>query len=143
MNPAKAPEERERTGNPGHRPIPAPLAELPGYEGLPPDAPDDLGAAGRAVWDRIWPVLVAWARPDLDRDLVRRYCQALDEREELRIASKRRSKYAWRDRVALGKLEDRLLIMERDLGLNPNGRKALGIRQEKPQPVRKLAKYVG
>lgn len=142
MNPSKSPEERELTGNPSHRPIPEPLAVIEGHSGGVPEAPDDLGPVGLATWGRIWPVLVAWARPDLDLNLARRYCQALDEREDLRVKANRKTRTAWRDRVSLQKLEDRLLVMERDLGLNPAGRKSLGIRQEKPKPVRKLDAYV-
>ena len=142
-NPPKSIEERERTGNPGHRPIPEPLAVIEGYVGAPPVMPPDLGPVGQAAWERVWPVLVNWSRPDLDFDLMRRYCQALDEREGLRAKlAKTRSRTVWREQVRLDKLEDRLLVMERDLGLNPNGRKTLGIKQEKPKPVSRLAKYV-
>jgi len=140
---------RIAAGNAGHRPIPEPLAIIEGAAGLPPEPPESLGEAGKAVWVRIWPTLRAWAVADLDIGLVMRYCQAHELRETLRDRVKGVQTRGSRGQMRLnpiiieiGRLEDRMLRMEHELGLSPAGRSALRIETKKPAPIRKLDKYI-
>jgi len=148
-NPPKPASVRIASGNPGKRPIPEPLAVIEGSFDLPPEPPEGLEEAGRAVWTRIWPILRSWAQVDLDSALVMRYCEAHDLRDRLRRRLRgittRGSMGQMRLNpllIEIGRLEDRMLKMEHELGLSPAGRSALRIETKKPAPARKLDKYV-
>src|SRR5687768_9523370 len=82
--PPKPVELKRLTGNPGHRPLPTAVLVLPSAQDRIPAIPHGLGKEGRKVWRRLWTSGGAWLSPELDVDLLRRLCEAHDEREQLR-----------------------------------------------------------
>lgn len=63
--PPKPVEVKRRAGNPGRRPLPAPVKVLNPAGGVP-SPPALLGAAGNALWESVWLHAQAWISPDLD-----------------------------------------------------------------------------
>ena len=82
--PPKPTEVKRRTGNPGHRPLPTPMAVLPAARLGVPRAPSTLKKDGKAAWRRLWGVGHAWLSPATDWDIMVRLCEAHDERAHLK-----------------------------------------------------------
>lgn len=83
--PPKPTELVRALGNPGKRALPAErdVVALRPADGIP-DAPDHFGERASAVWVRVWTAARAWLSPDTDLELLIRYCDAQDARDELR-----------------------------------------------------------
>jgi hypothetical protein len=74
-NPATPLEKKKMLGNPGKRAMPKPEITL--HAGAV-DPPEDLGAAGRALWSRVFDQGEIWVSPRIDFVLLERVCRALD-----------------------------------------------------------------
>lgn len=95
---------------------------------LPDDVPEplrELGPEGRRAWVRLWQLGKRWISTDLDIDHVTILCESIDERSLLRGEVLERGD--WRERVALRTLDDQILRMMGELGLNPMERAKLDV----------------
>ena len=75
--PAKPVEQKRHIGNPGRRPLPDSDGVMVLHSGRVP-APEDLGAAGRALWSKVFDEGEIWISPRLDLTVLERTCRALD-----------------------------------------------------------------
>jgi P27 family predicted phage terminase small subunit len=150
MNLPKTAEERQRTGNPGKRPISAPLAVITGSVEAVPDPPEHLGAEGTRRWVEVWSIADKWLVPTLDIALLVRYCEALDDRAALKAIVRKQGRMSEGSMrqpklhpaiSEIAAIDDRLVRWENELGFTPKGRRALHITHEKPKPVRAIDKY--
>lgn len=83
-NPPKPTERKRRSGNPGKRPLPSPVAIVPRAVGVP--EPPALERAGADLWGQIWTEAGDWLAPS-DRPAVELLCTLADERASwLRLA---------------------------------------------------------
>ncbi len=79
----RKPVERQRAlGNPGKRPLPAPVRLIPAPERRPA-APRSLGRAGKALWRTVHGT-ANWIAPS-DEPLVRLLAEAADERAAWKV----------------------------------------------------------
>lgn len=95
---------------------------------LPEGVPEplrELGPEGMRAWLRVWTLGSPWIRLDADIELVTILCESIDERSILRLEVLENGE--WRDRVALRTLDDQIMRMMGDLGLNPMERAKLDI----------------
>lgn len=76
-------EKKRALGNPGHRTLPDPQILIPRDSDIP-TTPDHLGEHGTELWQRVWSSCSAWVSSITDIALVIRYCEAADEREEMK-----------------------------------------------------------
>lgn len=131
-NPPKPNEIKRKTGNPGKRPLPAPMnvVALPMAQ-EPPEPPRPLGPEGMKLWNRVWDAGRAWISPTSDIEHVLILCETMDERSQLRLTVLRGSD--WRDRVALRSIDSQLTSMLSSLGFNPLDRSRLGIAEVQAQ----------
>ena len=93
----------------------------------PPDMEplQTLGAAGLALWGRIWAANDGTLL-NIDSHVVQMLCECADERQLLRTRVFVEGE--WRDRVALRTLDAEIEKMLTMLGLNPLARHRLGSR---------------
>lgn len=128
--PPKPLEEKRRIGNPGKRPLPdrAELVALPAAL-EPPNPHRPLGAAGRALWERVWTSGAGWISPGSDSEQVLITCEQIDERQALRVSVLREGH--WRDRGALRALDAQIMDGLAVLGFNPVDRSRLGVAEVK------------
>lgn len=75
-NPAVPVEKKRQLGNPGKRALPGEGAIV--LHAGRVDPPEDLGAAGRALWSRVFDEGEIWVSPRLDFTILERTCRALD-----------------------------------------------------------------
>jgi hypothetical protein len=75
-NPAVPVEKKRMLGNPGQRTLPGDDVMVL-HSGRVP-APEDLGAAGRALWLKVFDEGEIWISPRLDLTVLERTCRALD-----------------------------------------------------------------
>jgi len=135
----KKPVERQRkAGNPGHRPLPHPVAILPAPEG-PPDPPEGLSKSARGLWATIWSDGSAWLGPT-DAILVRLLVEAVQERDELleQVSATGRT---YRTKTGMirphpliaqvREIERAIVAMASLLGFTPTDRARLGIAEVK------------
>lgn len=130
VNPA-IPNERHRVrGNPGHKKLPdlATVATLEPAREIPQPL-RTLGTAGQSMWNRIWESGAVWLSPSTDIEYIQLMCEALDERQALRIQVLREG--SWRDRNQLRKLEAQLASMITEIGFTPAERTRLGVAEVK------------
>lgn len=144
-------EKRRITGNHRDHAPKQPVAVIEGAVDVIPDAPDHLGAEGRARWDQVWSVADKWLVPTLDIGLLVRYCEGFDERAywkgQLR-KGRMTTGSVGQPRVhpasqELAKLDERLTRWESELGFTPVGRARLHVEKRQKAPERKLDKYLG
>jgi P27 family predicted phage terminase small subunit len=69
-------EKKRMLGNPGKRALPGEDAVV--LHSGRVDAPEDLGAAGLRLWERVFGEGEIWISPRLDVELLERTCRALD-----------------------------------------------------------------
>jgi P27 family predicted phage terminase small subunit len=81
--PPKPVEIKRKTGNPGKRPLPAPISIVPASEG-PRAVPANLGVAGSDLWDAVWSAGTDWLASS-DAPLVTILAELADERESWRL----------------------------------------------------------
>ena len=81
VNPAVPVEKKRMLGNPGKRALPGEDAIVLHAGRVP--APEDLGAAGRALWSRVFDEGEIWISPRLDLSVLERTCRALDRAQVL------------------------------------------------------------
>ena len=122
--PPKPTERKRATGNPGGRPLPAPLALLPAPIQVPAP-PRPLSTHGRDLWERIWSGAHGWVSDRTDIDLALLVCEQVDERSVLR--HRVFTENHWRDRSALRALEDSIAKNLSALGMTPTDRARLGL----------------
>ena len=95
--PPKLTAEKERLGNPGQRPLPAPVALRLVPDAAAPAPPPGLRKAGKDAWARLW-WLNGRANPkpflESDAALLVRLCQAYDERDELRRVIRKEGRFS-------------------------------------------------
>jgi P27 family predicted phage terminase small subunit len=85
--PPKPIEQKRKSGNPGHRPLPDPPAVgkgLPAATKIP--NPPSLGLDGLELWKEIWTEGKTWLSPEADQHFVIMLCQAHDEAAMIRRA---------------------------------------------------------
>ena len=149
--PPKPTEAKRLAGNPGKRHIPDPIVVIEGSVDRIPDAPSTLGAEGKARWNQVWSTADKWLVPTTDMALLVRYCEAIDARTYWKSVIKKEGRMSrgstGQPKVhpaveELGKIDDRLLRWESELGFTPVGRARLHIEKRKPEPVRKLDRFV-
>lgn len=139
--PPPVPVERKRArGNPGKQKLPDTTATAAVPELL--DAPPDhLGPLGTEVWRRALTLGSAWIGAT-DRQLLTRYCEALDDREHLRayVAEHGLTVTGSQDQEvlsphykALSGVEALLLRMESLLGFTPADRSRIGVAEVKKE----------
>ena len=122
--PPKPVELKRALGNPGKRALPEPAYYLEASEGIP-EPSQDLQAAGRDMWDRVWTSGAGWLSPSIDSTLLLITCQQLDERAALReqVAISQEPK----DRRGLRELEKLITNNLSLLGFSPADRTRLGL----------------
>lgn len=145
-------EQKRRTGRaPGKdsagRPLPdaTNVRALPGAGAQIPPTPDSLveDGAGARRWEKLWREAGEWLAPGTDWHLLVRLCEAEDLRHGMREALADRGFYVMgsmgqeRPNPLIDKLrlhDAEILRMERECGLTPAARGALGVGevQEKP-----------
>lgn len=147
--PPKPVEQKRRNGNPGQRPLPAPIIILPSAEMDVPDPPRGLRKAGKERWCRLWGVGAAWLSERTDWDIMVRLCEAHDEREELRREVKRRGRYSTGSQgqlvthpavEQLRTIENLITRWESLCGFTPSDRSRLGMAEV--QRVSKLEELI-
>jgi len=135
----KPAEQKRKAGNPGKRKLPAADVELVAGFAAVPAAPEGLGAAGAAAWERIWSRALSWLAPS-DVELVRLICEALDDRARLREAvdvlgpvlfSEKGHPMANPAVTELRKLEAQLTAWLSLAGFTPSDRSRLGLSEVK------------
>lgn len=95
---------------------------------LPDGVPEplrELGPEGLRVWVRVWTMGSSWIQASVDIDHVMILCESIDERSILRLDVLENGE--WRDRVALRTLDEQIMGMMGDLGLNPMERAKLDV----------------
>jgi hypothetical protein len=125
-------EQKRLLGNPGKRPLPrtGTLVALPGASD-PPEPARPLGAAGRALWERLWRSPASrWLARDVDAEAVLMLCEQADERVALRVTVLRDGD--WRARAALRALDAQVAAGLGALGLNPVDRARLALAEVRP-----------
>lgn len=140
--PPPIPLERKRArGNPGKQSLPArtDTAALRPAKGVP-EPPEGLEDRGLEVWERVWRAAGQWISPETDRELLVRYCQAQDEREEMRhwIAQNGITTTGSQGQEVTAPQVKRLEVVEKQmtkyeqlLGLTPVDRSRLGLAEVK------------
>lgn len=140
--PPPIPLERKRArGNPGKQSLPAETdtAALRPAKGVP-TPPEHLQDRGLEVWRRVWKAAGQWISPETDRELLVRYCEAQDEREDLRdwVAKNGVSTQGSQGQEVTAPQVKRLEAVEKQmtkyeqlLGLTPVDRSRLGLAEVK------------
>lgn len=131
--PPKPTERKRKTGNPGKRKLPDLVAvtSLPPQMGTP-EPPRPLGAAGEAMWERVWARGRAWMA-ESDADLLLLTCEQMDERQQLRLKVLRDGD--WRERSGLRALDKQIQDALSMLGFTPADRARLGLAEVKARSV--------
>lgn len=141
--PRPTPVEQQRAR--GVTPKKRPAVQLVAVEQLPPApvAPSTLGPTAAAEWERLWHLCAAWLQPT-DSALVARYCDMLEERQQIRdtLAADGLQQPGSNGQprphallARLGVLERSLVQHEDRLGLSPAERTRLGVAQVKASTV--------
>ncbi|MFB9378586.1 P27 family phage terminase small subunit [Kineococcus gynurae] len=137
-------EQKRRTGRaPGKdsagRDLPGGgnVRALPGADGVPPCPPSLVdGGAGAARWEKLWREAKDWLAPGTDWHLLVRLCEAEDLRAGMREALAETGFFVMgsmgqqRPNPLIDKLrlhDAEILRMERECGLTPAARGALGV----------------
>lgn len=140
-NPATPLEKRKLLGNPSRRPMPQPEIFIAAASSTP-EAPKQLGNHGVTVWNRVWTACAAWISPQTDIALVTRYCEAVDEREEMKAIVSREGMMvdatggttkAHPMIKCIRDLDSLLTKYEGLMGLTPSDRAKLGLVEVKKQ----------
>lgn len=122
----------------GGRKLPEPsnVVALPGAGDKIPDPPESLGEQGKARWDLMWREAGGWLSKGTDWHLLVRLCEAEDLRAGMRDALAEQGFYVsgsmgqQRPNPLIDKLrmqDAEILRMERECGLTPSARGALGV----------------
>lgn len=127
--PPKPTERKRKTGNPGKRRLPdlAAVTTLPA-QATTPEPPRSLGAAGLAMWERVWRHGRPWMA-ESDADLLLLTCEQMDERQQLRLKVLRDGD--WRERSGLRALDKQIQDALSMLGFTPSDRARLGLAEVK------------
>lgn len=76
------PERARRLGNPGNRPLPAPIEIT--VAAAVPDPPKHLLSTGRSLWEQVNRFASGWMHLDLDEALLLVACEVADDRARLK-----------------------------------------------------------
>lgn len=138
--PAPLEQRRARGRTEGHdsggRKLPDAPVVLSSAEGRVPEPPAWLGPAGESRWTRLWRDAGTWLSSGTDWDLLVRLCEAEDTRVGMREALAEQGWYVSgstgqvRPNPMIDKLrlhDAEILRMERECGLTPSARGALGV----------------
>lgn len=146
--PPKPLEERRRKGrSPGRDsggrklPDPANVVQLRGVDGGVPPVPECLleDGVGAVRWERIWRE-ARWLSPDTDIALITRLCEVEDRRQGMKEALADEGFYVvgsqgqMRQNPLIAQVkaaEAQILQMERECGLTPSSRGAMGVGEVK------------
>ncbi len=93
------------------------------------EAPQSLGSAGLAFWDRVTGA-AHWLWPQVDESLLIMAAEGFDERAELKTHLKDNPE-DWRNRAALRSLEKQIFHYLSALGFTPGDRAKLGLIEAK------------
>ena len=129
--PAKPLEQKRALGNPGKRSL------VPEDETLKvaattavPQAPSHLVGVGLEAWETVWTKCAEWVSPDLDTNIILRYCENLQLRELLLEAVLADGVMTdGKPHAALTKIKDLEAMLSRAesrLALNPADRARMG-----------------
>jgi hypothetical protein len=113
-------------GNLGHRDLPDlnNITHLPMAKEIPP-APENLGEAGKKLWDRAWGIAVTWLSPVSDIDTIENASRLADATEAARIRYMATTEPAdAKAYVAINKAYTDALT---SLGFDPISRSRLGV----------------
>lgn len=77
--PPKPVEHKRRIGNPGKRPLAKNVISILPQALEIPKAPKELGAEGKAFWNRAWSQAITWLSPDSDLNRVLQACRIADD----------------------------------------------------------------
>jgi len=129
--PVKPIEQKRRAGNPGKRPLPAPVLELRPVDFSSLETPAHLEAPGKKIWYKAWHSGLSWLSPDSDMAIVLAACELADmkERARLRYNATGDSK----DAGAVQKLNAEYLKCLSLMGFSPSDRSRLGLAEVKRQ----------
>jgi len=119
-------------------PEPANVVALPGSKDKTPPPPESLveDGPGRDRWTQLWREAGGWLSPGTDWHLLVRLCEAEDMRHGMRVALAEEGFYVkgsmgqMRPNPLIDKLrlqDAEILRMERECGLTPSARGALGV----------------
>ena len=124
--PPKPIELKRLLGNPGNRPLPDlnNITHLPMAKEIPP-APENLGEAGKKLWDRAWGIAVTWLSPVSDIDTIENASRLADATEAARVRYMATTEPAdAKAYVAINKAYTDALT---SLGFDPISRSRLGV----------------
>jgi phage terminase small subunit len=124
--PPKPNELKRLLGNPGQRPLPDlnNITHLPMAKEIPP-APENLGEAGKKLWDRAWGIAVTWLSPVSDIDTIENASRLADATEAARVRYMATTEPAdAKAYVAINKAYTDALT---SLGFDPISRSRLGV----------------
>jgi P27 family predicted phage terminase small subunit len=136
--PRKPTEIKRKTGNPGKRPLPAPISIVPASE-TPPAMPGGLKDAGANLWEAVWSAGSEWLAPS-DAPLVALLCDLADERDvwKIRANAEGPTFTTLKGYVALHPAVSQVRVLARDmvmvlslLGFSPTDRARLGLAEVK------------
>lgn len=147
------PTERKRLlGNPGKRPLPDPATTKALEPAAPrhlPSPPDHLDERGATTWRHALTLGERWIA-ETDLQLLTRYCEALDEREELKqlVAKNGLVSIGSQGQEVISPYYKALKDLDRDLtryegllGFTPADRARLGVAEVREQS--KLETFLG
>lgn len=130
---APVPLERKRAlGNPGKRALPDQDATLKVAPTTSvPQAPSHLSGVGLEAWQTVWSKCAQWVSPDLDTNVILRYCEHLQMRDELLAAVYRQGLLDAEGKphpalMRIRDLDNMLIRAETKLALNPSDRASMG-----------------
>lgn len=123
-------EIKRKTGNPGKRKLPDPMAVelLPQAEGIP-EPPRPLLKPGRRLWDEVWRSGIQWISPTTDMEILLMTCELVDERWNLRIKVMNSDDMGMARR--LDSVSNQIVRNLSLLGFTPSDRTRLGVAEVK------------
>jgi len=123
-------EIKRKTGNPGKRKLPDPMAiELLPQASEIPEPPRPLLKPGRRLWDEVWGAGIQWISPITDMEILLMTCELVDERWNLRIKVMSSGDMGMARR--LDSVSNQIVRNLSLLGFTPSDRTRLGVAEVK------------
>lgn len=123
-------EIKRKTGNPGKRKLPDPMAiELLPQASEIPEPPRPLLKPGRRLWDEVWEAGIQWISPTTDMEILLMTCELVDERWNLRIKVMSSDDMGMARR--LDSVSNQIVRNLSLLGFTPSDRTRLGVAEVK------------